>query len=39
MDEGKIVEKGTHGELLRKCGIYQRLHQRQKLSEELEEEL
>ncbi len=39
MDEGKIVEKGTHRELLRRCGIYQNLHQRQKLSEELEEEI
>ena len=39
MDEGKIIETGTHDGLLKRCGIYQRLYQRQKLSEELEEEL
>ncbi len=39
MDGGEIVEKGTHEQLLKTCGIYLKLHQRQKLSEELEEEL
>jgi ATP-binding cassette subfamily B protein len=39
MDEGRIAETGTHRELLKRCGIYQNLHQRQKLSEELEEEV
>ena len=39
MDDGEIVETGNHGQLLKKCGIYQRLHERQQLSEELEEEI
>jgi ATP-binding cassette subfamily B protein len=39
IDGGRIIETGTHRKLIKKCGIYQRLHQKQKLSEELEEEL
>ena len=39
LDEGKIDAMGKHGELMKKCGIYQNLYQRQQLSEELEEEL
>lgn len=39
MDEGRIVERGTHLSLLKSCGIYQKLYYRQQLSEELEEEI
>jgi len=39
LDEGEIVETGTHRELLKKCSIYQRLYKRQQLSDELHEEL
>ncbi|MBL7060778.1 MAG: ABC transporter ATP-binding protein [Actinobacteria bacterium] len=39
LDEGKIDSAGKHGELMKKCGIYQSLYQRQQLSEELDEEL
>ncbi|MBM3706378.1 MAG: ABC transporter ATP-binding protein, partial [Actinobacteria bacterium] len=39
MDDGQIAETGNHRQLLKKCGIYQRLHARQQLSEELEEEI
>ncbi len=39
MDEGRIIEKGTHKELLKACGIYRKLYLRQQLSEELKEEL
>jgi len=39
MDEGKIAESGTHSQLLESCGIYQKLYYRQKLSQELEEEV
>jgi ATP-binding cassette, subfamily B, multidrug efflux pump len=39
LDEGKIDSMGKHGELMKKCEIYQNLYQRQQLSEELEEEL
>ncbi len=36
LDEGKIVERGTHQELLSVGGHYAELHQRQLLREELE---
>ncbi|MBC8421272.1 MAG: ABC transporter ATP-binding protein, partial [Actinobacteria bacterium] len=36
---GKIDSTGKHGELMKKCRIYQSLYQRQQLSEELDEEL
>jgi len=39
IDEGEIIETGNHKELLKKCGIYQRLYYRQQLSEELKEEI
>ncbi len=39
MDEGEIAERGNHSELLKKCGIYQKLYKRQQLAEELDEEL
>jgi ATP-binding cassette subfamily B protein len=37
LDKGKIVEKGTHQELLAKKGLYWKLYQRQLLEKELEE--
>ncbi len=36
LDEGKIVEQGTHDELLKKMGIYSEIYERQ-LSEQKEE--
>jgi ATP-binding cassette, subfamily B, multidrug efflux pump len=38
MDEGEIAERGNHSQLLKKCGIYQKLNKRQQLAEELDEE-
>ncbi len=37
LDEGKIIERGNHDELVRQEGVYAELYQRQRLSEELEE--
>ncbi len=37
LDHGRIVEQGTHDELIRMGGYYAELHQRQTLEEELEE--
>lgn len=37
LDKGKIVEQGTHQELLNKKGLYWKLYQRQLLEKELEE--
>ncbi|MCL5070375.1 MAG: ABC transporter ATP-binding protein/permease [Actinobacteria bacterium] len=39
LDEGQITETGTHSQLLKSCGIYQKLYQRQQLSEKLDEEI
>ena len=39
MDEGEIAEIGSHSQLLKRCGIYQKLYKRQQLAEELDEEL
>ena len=36
LDKGKIVERGTHAELLGRDGYYTELHRRQLLEEELE---
>jgi ATP-binding cassette subfamily B protein len=37
LDEGKIVERGSHDELVRRGGVYADLHQQQQLTEELEQ--
>jgi ATP-binding cassette subfamily B protein len=35
LDEGRIIEQGTHGELLALSGEYAELYERQLLEEEL----
>jgi ATP-binding cassette subfamily B protein len=36
LDEGRIVERGAHGELLERHGLYAQMYRRQLLEEELE---
>jgi ATP-binding cassette subfamily B protein len=36
MDEGRIVEAGTHDELVHRGGLYAELHERQRLEAEIE---
>jgi ATP-binding cassette subfamily B multidrug efflux pump len=37
LDDGKIIERGSHDELTRRGGVYAELYQQQRLSEELEQ--
>jgi ATP-binding cassette, subfamily B, multidrug efflux pump len=37
LDEGKIIERGAHDELVQRGGVYAELYQQQRLSEELEQ--
>jgi ATP-binding cassette subfamily B multidrug efflux pump len=37
LDDGKIIERGNHEELVRQEGVYADLYQQQRLSEELEQ--
>jgi ATP-binding cassette, subfamily B, multidrug efflux pump len=37
LDEGRIIERGNHANLVRQGGVYAELYQQQRLSEELEQ--
>jgi ATP-binding cassette subfamily B protein len=37
LDDGRIIERGSHEELVRRGGVYAELYQQQRLSEELEQ--
>jgi subfamily B ATP-binding cassette protein MsbA len=39
MERGKIIETGTHAELLEQCGVYKRLYELQFLEDESSEQL
>ena len=38
LDKGRVVDVGTHDELIRTDGLYSRMHERQRLEEELDRE-
>ena len=38
LDKGRVVDVGTHDELIRSDGLYARMHERQRLEEELDRE-
>ena len=38
LDKGRVVDVGTHDELIRTDGLYARMHERQRLEEELDRE-
>ena len=37
LDEGRIIERGSHDDLVRRGGVYAELYHQQRLSEELEQ--
>ena len=37
LDDGRIIERGSHDELVRRGGVYAEIYQQQRLSEELEQ--
>jgi ATP-binding cassette, subfamily B, multidrug efflux pump len=37
LDEGRIIERGNHDQLVERGGLYAELYQQQRLSEELEQ--
>jgi ABC-type multidrug transport system fused ATPase/permease subunit len=37
LDDGRVIEEGTHEELIKRGGLYARIHERQRLAEALEE--
>jgi len=39
LDDGEIVERGTHDELVERGGLYAEIHRRQQLAEAIEEEV
>jgi ABC-type transport system involved in cytochrome bd biosynthesis fused ATPase/permease subunit len=36
LDKGRIVEQGTHAELVQRGGLYTRMYRRQLIAQELE---
>jgi ATP-binding cassette subfamily B protein len=39
LDEGRVVEQGTHGALLEQKGLYAKIFERQRLEAEIEAEV